>query len=481
VLVSNGVYFLTAEIAITTAITLRSYADGFIDPAGTILDAQYPAYSNRLMYVNHDNAIVDGFTLTNGFPQTTSRSGDGGAIYLQAGQVQHCRIVGNRSTRYGGGARLTGANSVMKDCVILDNQSSDHGGGVFLDTSGFVTGCTLEDNVANNGFRSGGGIYLHQSGTITNCLIRGNRARFGGGVYLRNESTSSGGGTLVDSDIIQNVSVCNVGGDGGAGIFQFRKSLIAHCRVISNTIDRIAGSGYGAGIVTGEGGVVRDSLIAYNTGATYGGGLSNVGRGRIVKRCEIRNNSASHGGGAELGTGGLVADSVVVSNNSAFFVQGGMVRNSLIAYNQSGIRDFNVHGGIYQNCTIVHNGNGLDIGFGSYAPTSIVENCIIYFNGSSGINFTIAANAGLVATNSCLLPLPTGPNDVGNISLDPRIVNATGGNFNLRGSSPCINQGIYRDWMADAFDLQGNKRVIGPAVDMGAFEYLPLSTLLQVR
>lgn len=36
-----------------------------------------------------------------------------------------------------------------------------------------------------------------------------------------------------------------------------------------------------------------------------------------------------------------------------------------------------------------------------------------------------------------------GPSDVDNTDSDPRFVNAANGDFNLRGSSPCVNQGVF--------------------------------------
>jgi len=229
----------------------------------------------------------------------------------------------------------------------------------------------------------------------------------------------------------------------------------------------------------GNGGIVRNSTIAYNTVLGYGGGIAVGGALNMVTNCLIYNNTAGNGGGVYT-SGGLVVNSTVVSNSSAAFVQGGRFRNCLIANNTSGIRPFSSNGGVYQNCTITGNGDyGLNIGYNDvFAITSIVENCILYDNGSSGINYTMGSTAGIVLTNTCTLPQASGLYDTGNITNAPLWVNASGNDFQLRGDSPCIDAGVWQDWMVGAWDLDGRKRIIGTAVDLGCYEYLAQGTLL---
>ncbi len=178
VLVASGHYRLTNQIVIASAITLRSDKNGALDPAGTILDAQYPSYLNRCIYINNAAAVVEGFTLTNGYAAATDLTGLGGGAYLNLkGSVRNCVIAGNRAWKGGGGAYL-------------------HQGGV-------LSGCTVVGNVAmTNDIGYGGGAYVtvpHTiAGLITNCLFQGNSARRGGGVFLSNDNETLGGSTLVD-------------------------------------------------------------------------------------------------------------------------------------------------------------------------------------------------------------------------------------------------------------------------------------------
>lgn len=452
VLVASGHYRLTNQIVIASAITLRSDKNGALDPAGTILDAQYPSYLNRCIYINNAAAVVEGFTLTNGYAAATDLTGLGGGAYLNLkGSVRNCVIAGNRAWKGGGGAYL-------------------HQGGV-------LSGCTVVGNVAmTNDIGYGGGAYVtvpHTiAGLITNCLFQGNSARRGGGVNLGNDNETLGGSTLVDCDILQNTAVICASGDGGAGVSTYRRFWMTDCRVISNSIVKINGTPYGAGINASPGGTIRDCRVAFNSGATYGGGIANISRA-TASNCVIESNSATWGGGIYCGAGGLVMDSFVTGNSSAAYMQGGTFRNCLFTGN-GWIWAHNTAAVTFDNCTVT----GHSEGFVLEQPAT-VENCIVYGNTSNWTQTKDGTNS--VWRNSCTKPKPAGPSDVDNTDSDPRFVNAANGDFNLRGSSPCVNQGVFRTWMTGARDLQGRYRVIGTSVDMGAFEYLPMGTLMQVR
>lgn len=60
----------------------------------------------------------------------------------------------------------------------------------------------------------------------------------------------------------------------------------------------------------------------------------------------------------------------------------------------------------------------------------------------------------------------------GNLDQDPRFVDASGGDLHLTASSPCIDAGDP-SFVADRgeTDLDGDPRVLGPRVDLGADEY----------
>ena len=112
-----------------------------------------------------------------------------------------------------------------------------------------------------------------------------------------------------------------------------------------------------------------------------------------------------------------------------------------------------------RNCTIVDNAF-TQRGSAAYGS---VHNCIVVDNdgpGDGGVSDTSP-------TYSCLDPFVSG---TGNVAAPAGFVDAANGNYRLLTNSPCINAGEARDWMNDAVDLDGDSRVQGNGVDMGAYE-----------
>jgi hypothetical protein len=61
-------------------------------------------------------------------------------------------------------------------------------------------------------------------------------------------------------------------------------------------------------------------------------------------------------------------------------------------------------------------------------------------------------------------------NGVGNITNAPLFVDYADGNLRLQSNSPCINSGKYA-YVTSSTDLDGNPRIVGGTVDIGAYEY----------
>jgi hypothetical protein len=83
----------------------------------------------RCAYVG-DSAILDGFTLTNGYTRAfghiSREQGGGGAWCESRGVVTNCILVGNTSARDGGGRE----RRYLYNCTFAGNLASDAGGGV---------------------------------------------------------------------------------------------------------------------------------------------------------------------------------------------------------------------------------------------------------------------------------------------------------------------------------------------------------------
>jgi hypothetical protein len=106
-------------------------------------------------------------------------------------------------------------------------------------------------------------------------------------------------------------------------------------------------------------------------------------------------------------------------------------------------------------------GRGGGVAFGT------ANNCILYDNlftpGGSASNYVSAT-----LNFCCTTPLP--PSGLGNITNEPLFSDLPGGDFHLQSNSPCINSG-NNAYLTAATDLNGNPRIAGGTVDIGAYEY----------
>ena len=97
----------------------------------------------------------------------------------------------------------------------------------------------------------------------------------------------------------------------------------------------------------------------------------------------------------------------------------------------------------------------------------MLSNSIVYLN--QGANWD-----SCVLNYSCTTPLPT--NGIGNITNAPMFVDQAFGNLRLQSNSPCINAGL-NGFAPAGPDLDGNPRIVGGTVDIGAYEYQSLSLI----
>lgn len=209
------------------------------------------------------------------------------------------------------------------------------------------------------------------------------------------------------------------------------------------------------------------------------GGAVNVDNGGTIQNCFITGSQARDGGGVAIDDDGLVVNCIITGNsaddnsNNGYgggvrLLNGGTVRGSLIYSNSSEVYGGGVNiwnSGTVQNCTIT--GNTAPQGAGIRARNnSVIENSVIYFN--NGDNWQ-TSGSGFTFNYSCSTPaLPGG---TGNITDDPLFENASSDDYHLTSSSSLINAGLNDAWMAGAFDLDGNERILDGTVDIGAYEF----------
>jgi subtilisin family serine protease len=402
---------------------------------------------------------VDGGELLNCTGRLNRSQAHGGAVMLDQDGVLRGGLYVVNTGRWGGAVGCYQGGSIF-DATFLTNTATDHGGALNLDHGGYASNCVLRANRAND---AGGGAMVYFGGGIENCLLEFNSGSYGGG------------------------AVCWGADDHG---------FLLRCTVRSNACKNAGG-----GVRLYQGGIVRDTVLEYNR-ANEGGGVQTEEGTGWVDRCTIRHNYATNnGGGIHFHNDGLATDCLIVSNSSlnaagvncylgglvnrcrvlrntassygggAFLNGGGAVRNTLVSHNSAsrGGGFFCWYGGDFINCTVVSNSVSGDGGGAWNDHGGRFTNCVVYHNvAPASPNYTNTDAAAVSFTATCTWPLPPGP---GNFTNPPFLsLAATNYGVPLAGS-PCINAGVTLPWMAGENDPAGMKRIVGPAPEVGAFEY----------
>ena len=358
---------------------------------------------------------IDGFTVTGGYADGFGSNGSGGGIFLHAGGATH-------------------KSPTIANCKIVDNYADVSGAGMFIEQGDpTVTNCSFTGNWAV----WGGGMYnFNSSPTVTGCIFTSNSAHFdGGGMYnvdnsdptvsnctFIGNSVNSLGGGISNNNSNPSVTGCTFSGNAalaGGGMCNFEgNSTVTGCTFIGNSTE------YGGGIYNGGGSPTVTGCIFIGNSADYGGGISNTFSSPTVTNCSFVGNSAEYGGGME------------------HYESNPTVTGSILWDNIASI-----------------DGNEI------YNDTKSTP--VISYSDIAGWNSSMGADLG------------------GNIDIDPLFVDANGpdgtvgtedDNLRLSAGSLCIDAGDPNYIPGpNETDLDGNARVIGGRIDIGAYELQPLT------
>ena len=264
---------------------------------------------------------------------TAAGEGRGGAIYCKESTLtlDHTTIGGNAPTdgntaKKGGGIYFAGGSeecTIPSGCTIQHNKTTDEsgatsgGGGVYVQSGTLTLGGTISDNsalVGGDALASGGGVFVGANGTFImkgGATISGNKAKWGGGVYIYADSSGAGSFTMEGGTI----SGCHAGGSGyssakGGGVcIKAAGAKKGSFTMQGGTITGCTATVKSGKIATG-GGVYVEGTFIMKDGATISGNHANgggAGGGVYVdsgeftmKGGEIKNNNAQNGGGVYI-------------------------------------------------------------------------------------------------------------------------------------------------------------------------------------
>ena len=462
-------------------VTNTIFADNSASSADSLVNSYGGGLYNVGILIVSDSTFSNNSSVSgSGFHSPT---GNGGGLYNAGTATITDNIFTNNSAShgFGGGIDNEGGTLTVSNSTFISNSAAiggylGYGGSIYNDATATVTDSTFTSNSAASG--DGGGID-NEGGTLTvsNSTFTVNSAdNGGGGIY-----NGSNGAAMVIGSIFTGNSAFDVGGGGlyNAGTLTMSDSSFTG----NNALE-----GIGGGILNDGTATVSDSTFTSN-GAAVGGGISNTGTA-TVNGSTFTSNHASDFGGVIYNRGtATVSDSTFTSN-------GGVTDGGSVIANDGGAT--------VTNCTVSGNtayGGGIENGGSLMLNNTIVAGNLNTLSSDEDdidgqVNPTSAFNligdgAGIV--NLSDLEKPALSNLIGTTAdpLNPLLgpLADYGGptqTMALLPGSPAIDAGS--DALAVdptngqplAYDQRGPgfPRVLGNSVDIGAYEFAPLSQMI---
>lgn len=334
-----------------------------------------------------------------------------GTVSIKDTTIKNCEVTGTQST--GGGIHLYKGTCTLTN-VIIQECKAPKGGGMCVNAGTLtITGGSFTKNEATGtGTDIQGGAIYSEGGRLTlkSCMIGGdnsgdgNRAKKGGGIYLKNVALTMQSVTVKNNKALTQ----------GAGIYLAAGELkipggntIADNSIIDNGNSEAGGGIYvEKGMLTLDGG----SIDGNSANANKGGGVHLKAGTFTMNSGEIKNCSAKYGGGVSLAgkssftmTGGSITECKADGEGG---VGGGIYTG---AKTQLTLEGTNSNPVVISNCTAKKTGGGMHI----YTNNSVtVKNARIEGNTAENGGGVYLEQGTFTIAGSTRITPSAGKNDV---------------------------------------------------------------------
>ncbi len=343
-ILKSGVAIYGGFAGSETLLTQRNPLDNVTVLSGDIGTPGVPT-DNSYHVINAagigNNAVLDGFKISNGNANGASPHDMGGGIYCYSCTAAFANLIfRNNYSTYQGGAVFIKASTITLDKVTFAANSSGKFGGGFLNHTSNVTlsNATFTNNTAGE---RGGGLYNYGStATLTNVTFTGNSAellgggmnnsssnvQLTGGTFTDNAAGTSGGGIyFADGELtLEDVTFIGNSAKGGGGILSSSGSVTS----ITNALfeDNFAKERGGGVYFYDSEGTITNATFKNNVAKEHGGAMFNSTSDPVVTNSSFSGNvSELYGGAIDNNTSSPSFENVEIYGNSA--VRGGGIYN----------------------------------------------------------------------------------------------------------------------------------------------------------